>query len=102
MNVFLSLLIKLYISSVVKTKIGANHFNKLSKIIFKTINTIFLFFEFMLSQYKRLFLYQNKMMKDLKYKNLKVLYIIYENYNFLNFHLITDLLIYKFYENILL
>ena len=43
-------LIKLYISSVVKTKIGAYHLSRLSKIIFNTVTQSFLFLELKLSQ----------------------------------------------------
>ena len=55
---FSSLLIKLYISSVVKTKIGANHlinFLGMLKILTQSV----LFFEVMLSNIERLFLYQS-------------------------------------------
>ena len=47
---FSSLLIKLYISSVVKTKIGANHLSRLSNIILRIVTQFFHYLEFSLSQ----------------------------------------------------
>ena len=52
----LSLNNNLYISSVVKDKIGANHFNNEFKIIFNSNIVDFLFFESMGSQYNASFL----------------------------------------------
>ena len=53
---FSSLFKRLKISSVVKDKIGANHFNKISRIIFKNIIVDFLLSLSNVSQYKASFL----------------------------------------------
>ena len=49
-------IINLYISSVVKDRIGANHFNNELRIIFNKIIVDFLFLESLESQYKESFL----------------------------------------------